>query len=73
MYADYYGRNSLGKIRGISETGVLIGQSAGPLLAGIIFDLKGSYSFIFLLFGGLAIAGGLVVLTAKRPVSAQRR
>ena len=34
VYADYYGRASLGKIRGIGETGVLVGQSTGPLLAG---------------------------------------
>jgi len=68
MYADYFGRNSLGKIRGISETGVLIGQSAGPLFAGLVFDLNGSYSFVFLLFGGIAITCALIVLTATRPV-----
>lgn len=68
MYADYYGRNSMGKIRGISETGVLIGQSTGPLLAGVVFDLNGSYSFVFLVFGGIAITCGLIVLTATRPV-----
>ena len=50
MYADYFGRNSLGKIRGISEIGVLLGQSTGPLLAGVVFDLNGSYSFVFLVF-----------------------
>jgi MFS family permease len=68
MYADYFGRNSLGKIRGISETGVLIGQSTGPLFAGLVFDLNGSYSFVFMLFGGIAITCGLIVLTATRPV-----
>ena len=68
MYADYFGRNSLGKIRGISETGVLIGQSTGPLFAGLVFALYGSYSFVFMLFGGSAITCGLIVLTATRPV-----
>ena len=42
VYADYYGRASLGKIRGIGETGVLVGQSTGPLLAGLAFDLRGA-------------------------------
>ena len=68
LYADYYGRNSLGRIRGVSETGVLIGQAVGPLLAGILFDTRGSYSFVFILFGGLALACSLIVLTAKPPV-----
>ena len=67
LYADYYGRNSLGRIRGVSETGVLIGQAVGPLLAGILFDSHGSYSFVFVLFGGLALACSLLVLTAKPP------
>ena len=68
MYANYYGRDSLGRIRGISETGVLMGQAAGPLLAGALFDSRGSYTFVFLLFGGIAFACSLIVLTAKPPV-----
>ena len=68
MYANYYGRNSLGRIRGISETGVLIGQSAGPLAVGVLFDSRGSYSFVFMLFAGIALACSLVVLMAKPPV-----
>jgi len=68
MYANYFGRNSLGRIRGVSETGVLLGQAVGPLLAGIIFDSRGSYSLVFLLFGGIALTSSLVVLKAKPPV-----
>ena len=70
MYANYYGRDSLGRIRGVSETGVLMGQAAGPLLAGILFDNRGSYSLVFILFGGIALACSLVVLTAKPPLRA---
>jgi sugar phosphate permease len=68
MYANYYGRDSLGRIRGISETGVLLGQSTGPLVAGMIFDSRESYSLVFLIFGGIALACSLIVLTAKPPV-----
>jgi len=71
MYANYFGRNSLGRIRGVSETGVLLGQATGPLLAGILFDSRGSYSFVFLLFGGIALAGSLIVLQARPPVRAR--
>ena len=67
VYADYYGRNSLGKIRGIGETGVLVGQSTGPLLAGLVFDLQGSYTVIFITFSAIAAFGSLLVLSARRP------
>ncbi|MDA0263281.1 MAG: MFS transporter [Chloroflexi bacterium] len=72
MYANYFGRNSLGRIRGISETGVLLGQSTGPLLAGVLFDSRGSYTFVFLLFGGIALTCSLIVLAARPPVRPQR-
>ena len=68
VYADYFGRASLGKIRGIGEMGVLVGQSTGPLLAGVVFDLRGDYSLIFLIFAGTAAGGSLLVLNARRPV-----
>ena len=71
MYANYFGRNSLGRIRGVSETGVLLGQATGPLLAGVLFDSRGSYSFVVLLFGGIALAGSLIVLQARPPVRAR--
>ena len=70
VYADYYGRASLGKIRGIGETGVLLGQSTGPLLAGLVFDLRGSYTLIFVAFAAIAAAGSVVVLGARRPTAA---
>ena len=67
VYADYFGRASLGKIRGIGEIGVLAGQSTGPLLAGLVFDLRGSYTLIFIAYAATAAAGSLLVLNARRP------
>lgn len=70
VYADYFGRAALGRIRGIGETGVLVGQSTGPLLAGVMFDIRGDYTLIFLVFSGIALASSLLVLNARRPTSA---
>ena len=67
VYADYYGRASLGKIRGIGEIGVLAGQSTGPLLAGVVYDLRDSYTLIFIAYAATAAAGSLLVLNARRP------
>ncbi len=69
MYADFFGRAQLGKIRGVGEIGVLLGQSTGPLLAGIIFDLQQSYFFIFLVFAAVSLACSVLVLGAKQRVS----
>ena len=68
MYANYFGRSSLGKIRGLGEVGVLVGQATGPVIAGILFDLRGGYSAIFAVFVVMALACSLVVLKAKPPV-----
>ena len=68
IYADYFGETSLGKIRSIGETGVLIGQSAGPFIAGLIFDTSGSYTSAFILFAGVGFLCSMLVLIAAPPV-----
>ena len=37
-YADYYGRRSLGTIRGITEPFTTFGQTVGVMIPGIVFD-----------------------------------
>ncbi len=68
MYANYFGRSSLGRIRGLGEAGVLLGQGTGPVIAGILFEIQGSYSMIFWVFVALSLTCSLVVLKAKTPV-----
>ncbi|NQW21964.1 MAG: MFS transporter [SAR202 cluster bacterium] len=68
MYANYFGRNSLGKIRGLGEIGVLLGQATGPVIAGILFDVRGSYTIIFVAFVIMALGCSLLVLKARAPV-----
>ena len=68
IYANYFGRPSLGRIRGLGEVGVLLGQATGPVIAGILFDLRGGYSTIFTAFVVLALVCSLLVLKARAPV-----
>ncbi len=68
MYANYFGRSSLGRIRGLGEAGVLLGQGTGPVIAGVLFEIQGSYSMIFWVFVALSLTCSLVVLKAKTPV-----
>ena len=70
IYANYFGRSSLGRIRGLGEVGVLLGQATGPVIAGILFDLRGGYSTIFTAFVVLALVCSLLVLKVRAPVKA---
>ncbi|MDP3063814.1 MAG: MFS transporter [Chloroflexota bacterium] len=66
-YADYFGRRSLGAIRGVTEPFVSIGQAVGALLAGIVFDVTGSYGAAFYTFLGAALVAGALILLAPPP------
>ena len=67
LWANYFGRQSLGKIRGM---GLLISQvlaAAGPPFFGFLFDLTGGYNVSFALFGGALITSAFLSLMLKPP------
>ena len=70
IYANYFGRSSLGKIRGLGEVGVLLGQGTGPVIAGVLFSLQGGYDTIFAVFIVLALGCSLLALQARPPARA---
>jgi OFA family oxalate/formate antiporter-like MFS transporter len=71
-WADYYGRQHLGTIRGITLPVQIGGQAVGPVAAGFVFDATGSYHMVFLFFAGVVAFGSLLVLTAIPPRSMDR-
>lgn len=50
---EYFGRDSLGKILGITMGFASIGGIIGPILAGWVFDTLGSYHLIWFVFCGI--------------------
>jgi MFS family permease len=66
-FADYFGRESLGSIRGISEPFVGLGQAVGALMSGIIYDLTGSYHVAFYTMAILAVLTIVMTVTAEKP------
>ena len=66
-YADYYGRRSLGVIRGVTEPLTSFGQAIGAVLAGVVFDLTESYELAFATFAILSGLAMLLVLFARPP------
>lgn len=67
VFADYFGRDSLGSIRGASVPAQLGTNAFGPILAGAAYDLTGSYlaAFIPLTIAYLVAAAALVI--ARKP------
>lgn len=70
VMADYFGRSSLGAIRGVTEPFVSGGQAIGGIAAGIIFDLSDSYAGTFPMFTVAALIGVVLIILARRPVRA---
>ena len=66
-YADYFGRQSLGAIRGVTEPFVALGQAIGSVLSGVVFDATGTYQSAFLAYSVLGISVMLLLLLAKPP------
>lgn len=78
MFPDYFGRGSLGAIRGAITPLALGANAAGPLAAAIAFDVTGSYFAIFAAFGVVRVASAFLVVIARPPAGsaadqAQRR
>jgi sugar phosphate permease len=67
VLAAYFGRRSLGAIRGVTEPFVSGGQAIGGVSAGLIYDISGSYSGTFPVFTAAAAAGAVLILLARRP------
>ncbi len=50
IWANYFGRLTLGRVRSIAMPFQIISSAGGPLLAGLAYDRTGSYRSAFLLF-----------------------
>ena len=66
-FADYFGRDSLGAIRGITEPFNAFGQAIGALLSGIVRDGTGSYELAFYTMAVVALLAIFVTVSAIVP------
>lgn len=72
-FASYFGRRSIGSIRGIGETGVQIGQTIGAVFSGLVYDFSGSYVITFLTFSLLGLVSAVVVSSSRPPIKEATR
>lgn len=69
ILADYFGTRDQGVILGIVIFIANLGSAVGPVLAGYIFDVTGSYQLIFMALTGLSVTG-LSAIYVLKPASA---
>ena len=65
--ADYFGRNAIGMILGLSAVVVALGQIAGPMVVGVLADLTGNYRLGFTVLALVAGSGSVLFMMAKKP------
>lgn len=64
-WADYFGRASLGTVRGISRPVVMVFNAAGIFFAGWIYDSTGSYWISLMVFIAAYLVGAALMLAAR--------
>ena len=67
LIAQFFGTRSHGAIFGIVIAVGAIGGAIGPLLAGYMFDVTGSYRLPFLIVAGLSIAALILTMSLRSP------
>ncbi|MFC1958606.1 MFS transporter [Chloroflexota bacterium] len=67
MVADYYGRKFYGTINGLTHMAMVVTTVVGPVFAGYMFDVTGSYRLAFISFAAVCVIGALSAILARRP------
>lgn len=69
VIADYFGGRSLGGIIGSLYAAVGVGTLLGPSLAGVAYDMYGSYELPILVSMGTSLTAALIILVLEKPES----
>jgi sugar phosphate permease len=67
LRADYFGRTSFSMIMGWSSLVIMFGQILGPVIAGVLYDVTGSYEFGFTVIAVMAAIGSIFFYLATEP------
>jgi len=70
IWANYFGRISLGKIRGLGSLLTSVFSAGGPPFFGLLFDYTQSYFLSFSIFIGLLFASAILSLFLRPPKKA---
>ncbi len=66
-YANFFGRQSLGAIRGVTEPFTSLGQAIGAVASGLVFEFAGGYGWAFVVYAALGALTAAALLLARPP------
>ncbi len=72
-YANFFGRQSLGTIRGATEPFTSLGQAIGAVASGLVYQFAGGYGIAFIIYAVLGAITALALLLARPPVHPHAR
>ena len=67
-YANFFGRQSLGTIRGVTEPFTSLGQAIGAVASGLVYHFAGGYGIAFAIYTVLGVITALALLLARPPM-----
>jgi len=65
--ADYFGRAAFATISGFASLVIMVGMTAGPLFAGVLYDALGNYQRAFVILAALSALGSVFLWLARKP------
>jgi sugar phosphate permease len=68
-WADYFGRENYGAIRGLALSAQVLAQATGPLFSGAVRDFTGDYQLALYCFAALAVLSVMAALAAHAPAA----
>ncbi len=73
-FADYFGRASIGTIRGLTHPAVVTANALGPIIGGVVYDTQGgNYAWAFVTYGIVTACGAVAAWLARPPASPESR
>ncbi len=72
LVREYFGRKNLGTLFGFMMGLIAVGGVMGPIIAGWVFDNRGSYHIVWLLFACIVLVSSIIMATTP-PVFANVR
>ena len=67
IWANYFGRGFIGTIRGITMPAQLVSVAAGPVMAGVLYDVTGGYTLPYQIFLATLVIGGIIMIFTRQP------
>lgn len=72
LRGDYFGPKNFATIMGLAQPVMMIGSFSGPIIAGLAYDIQGSYRVVFTVYAVLVLSGALFVFFIKKPPELKR-